>query len=240
MRGTILVVDDEQDVLNLVATNLRRAGLMLITAMDGEQALHKARHDKPDMMVLDLMLPGLSGLEVCRTIKGDPNTAGMPILMLTARQEEIDHVVGLELGADDYVTKPFSPRVLVLHVQAVLRRSQGWRQKGETRRVSMTKPGIVKAGDITLDYDRCEIRVGGRSVEFSRTEFKLLSVLAERPGKVLSREQLLNQVWGYESETETRTIDMHVKRLREKLGGAADCLETVRGFGYRIIEPGHV
>ncbi|MGB8356193.1 MAG: response regulator transcription factor [Chthoniobacteraceae bacterium] len=236
MKNTILVVDDEQDVVRLLVSNLKRAGYETLTAEDGDRALARARSDKPDLMILDLMLPSISGLEVCRSLKGDPSMAGMPIIMLTARHEEIDRVVGFELGADDYVTKPFSPREMVLRVQSLLRRSTGWNQAAapKSRQSGERESGIVKIGPIVLDSDRCEVRVQGRALEFSRIEFKLLSVLAKNPGKVHTREELLSEVWGYESDTETRTVDMHVLRVREKLGNTADCLETVRGFGYRI------
>ena len=241
MKNTILVVDDEQDVLRLVTSNLKRAGYETIIAEDGGQALNKARNEKPDLMILDLMLPSISGLEVCRSLKGDPAMADMPVIMLTARDEEIDRVVGFELGADDYVTKPFSPRELVLRVQSLLKRAGSWTQKPAPKAAQGGErdSGVVKLGPIVLDADRCEVRVQGRPLDFSRTEFKLLSVLAKNPGRVHTRDELLSQVWGYESDTETRTVDMHVLRVREKLGSSAECLETVRGFGYRMIIPAH-
>jgi two-component system phosphate regulon response regulator PhoB len=241
MKNTILVVDDEPDVVNLVRSNLMRAGHAVITAEDGQLGIDMARCEKPDLMILDVMLPSMSGLEVCRVLKSDPGIARMPIIMLTARQEEIDRVVGFELGADDYVTKPFSPREMVLRVGVVLRRASGW-QAGTLAGDPM-QPGafqearLVKSGPLLLDYDRCDVRAGGRRIAFSRTEFKLISILVERPGTVHSREKLLNEVWGYHSDTETRTVDMHMLRLREKLGPASNCLETVRGFGYRIADP---
>jgi two-component system phosphate regulon response regulator PhoB len=242
MKKTILIVDDEQDVLRLVESNLNRAGYDTIVSKDGSQAVDMARSESPDLMILDLMLPTISGLEVCRTLKGDPATAKLPIIMLTARVEEIDRVVGFELGADDYVTKPFSPRELVLRVQALLKRCPDWRQSNASsvnhgKKAAGQESGIVKTGEITLDHDKCEVRVGDRAVGFSPTEFKLFATLAQQPGRVLSREKLLAEVWGYENDTETRTVDMHVLRVREKLGKAADCLETVRGFGYRVIAP---
>jgi len=241
MKNTILVVDDEQDVLRLVTSNLKRAGYETIIAEDGGQALSKARSEKPDLIILDLMLPSISGLEVCRSLKGDPAMADMPVIMLTARDEEIDRVVGFELGADDYVTKPFSPRELVLRVQSLLKRAGSWTQKPAPKAAQGGErdSGVVKLGPIVLDADRCEVRVQGRPLDFSRTEFKLLSVLAKNPGRVHTRDELLSQVWGYESDTETRTVDMHVLRVREKLGSSAECLETVRGFGYRMIIPAH-
>jgi two-component system, OmpR family, phosphate regulon response regulator PhoB len=237
MKATILVVDDEQDILAMVKSNLGKAGYNVITARDGEEAISIAREESPDLMVLDVMLPSVSGLEVCRTLKGNPRTAKMPVLMLSARHEEIDRVVGFELGADDFVAKPFSPRELVLRIQALLRRCGDWRRTARPRKNSIEprhESGVLKTGSITLDHENYEVRVGGRPVDFSRTEFKLLSVLLERAGRVLSRESLLNEVWGYENGAETRTLDMHVLRLREKLGREAGCLQTVRGFGYRI------
>lgn len=233
MKSTILVVDDEQDVLNLVESNLRRAGFDTINAKDGREGLSLARMQQPHLAILDLMLPSLSGLDVCRELKRDAATAALPVIMLTARQEEIDRVVGFEIGVDDYVTKPFSPRELVLRVQAMLRRCPDWRQKPKS--AASAVPGVLASRGFTLDYAQCKVFVNGKCAGFSRTEFKLLSVLAERPDHVHSREELLTKVWGYVADIETRTVDMHVLRVREKLGRAAGCLETVRGFGYRIL-----
>jgi two-component system phosphate regulon response regulator PhoB len=226
MNPKILVADDEPDVLNLVAANLRSAGFDVLLVEDGPAALAAVRKQAPQLLVLDLMLPGMSGLEICRTLKGDPSTVGIPIVMLTAKAEEVDRIVGLELGADDYVTKPFSPRELVLRVKSVLRRS-----------VKNEAPGaLLTLGGIVVDRERFLVTVAGTPVDFTATELKLLTLLMERRGRVQSREVLLNDVWGYESVIDTRTVDTHVRRLREKLGTAADCLETVRGFGYRIAE----
>lgn len=233
MKRTILVVDDEPDVVGLVSSNLKTAGFAVITAADGTEALEKAREEKPDLVILDVMLPEMSGLDVCRAIRTNPELSATPIIMLTAKADEIDQVVGLEIGADDYITKPFSPRVLVSRVQAILRRLAKARSSERIEQVE-EKGKVLTTGPISLHYDRREVRVGGKLVECSPTEFKLLAALVERAGKVLSREQLLNRVWGYDSETGTRTVDMHVLRLREKLGREADRLETVRGFGYRI------
>lgn len=231
MNSKVLVADDEEDVLNLVGANLRNAGFSVLKAMDGAEALAKTRAEKPALLVLDLMLPGLSGLEVCKALKGDPATARIPIVMLTAKTEEIDRIVGFELGADDYITKPFSPRELVLRVKSVLRR-----QSGEPAASAVDKCGPLTAGAITVDRERHTVRVKTKAVELTATEFKLLSLLIERRGRVQSRDALLNDVWGYESLIDTRTVDTHVRRLREKLGPSADCIETVRGFGYRIAE----
>jgi two-component system phosphate regulon response regulator PhoB len=226
MNSNILVADDEEDVLNLVATNLKAAGFNVFQAEDGPSALQKARTLNPALVILDLMLPGMSGLEVCKVLKGDAKTSAIPIIMLTAKAEEVDRVLGLELGADDYITKPFSPRELVLRVKSVLRRNAG---PAET-------PGGLKIGPLEIDRERHQVRVKNKEVELTATEYKLILLLVERRGRVQSRDSLLNEVWGYESLIDTRTVDTHVRRLREKLGPAADCIETVRGFGYRVVE----
>lgn len=226
MPKRILVVDDEPDVLDLVAGNLRRAGFEVVAAGDGREALEKVRREAPALIVLDVMLPGLAGTEVCKALKRDASTAAIPIIMLTARAEEIDRVVGLELGADDYVTKPFSPRELVLRIQSVLRRSEP----------AAARPALMRIGPVTIDSARRQVRVDDQLVELTATEFKLLEALAARRGIVHSREKLLDEVWGYEAAIESRTVDATLRRLREKLGPAAGCIETVRGFGYRISE----
>ena len=226
MKPKILIADDEPDVVDLVATNLRAAGYDVSKAQDGPSVLAAVREQAPHLLVLDLMLPGMSGLEVCRALKADPTTAAIPIVMLTAKAEEVDRIVGLELGADDYVTKPFSPRELVLRVRSVLRRSD----KNET------SEGLLSLNGIVLDRSRLQVNIEGKPVDLTATELKLLTLLMERRGRVQSREVLLNDVWGYESMIDTRTVDTHVRRLREKLGAAADCIETVRGFGYRIAQ----
>lgn len=222
----ILVAEDEQDVLNLVATNLKTAGYQVLKAENGESALEQVRSALPALVVLDLMLPGMTGLEVCKVLKGDPSTKPIPIIMLTAKAEEVDRIVGLELGADDYVTKPFSPRELVLRVRSILRRANAPQENTD----------VLRLGDIQVDRSRYEVVVKGKSIDFTATEFKLLTVLMERRGRVQSRDTLLNDVWGYESIIDTRTVDTHIRRLREKLGPSADCIETIRGFGYRMIE----
>ena len=225
-RKKILVADDEPDVLSLVALNLQRAGYDVLSAQDGEQALRLAREQLPSLMVLDVMMPGLSGLEVVKQLKQNAQTARIPILMLTARADEHDKVTGLE-GADDYVTKPFSPREIVLRVQSVLRRIE---TPAET-------VDMLEVGTIRVDRVRHEVFIGGVREEFTATEFKLLSVLMERCGRLQSREVLLNDVWGYESVIDTRTVDTHIRRLRDKLGAAAEMIDTVRGFGYRMVQP---
>ncbi|HWL52340.1 MAG TPA: response regulator transcription factor [Chthoniobacteraceae bacterium] len=225
MNPKIVVADDEPDVLSLVGSNLRRAGFEVVEVEDGEAALEKTRQLVPDLLILDLMLPHLSGLDVCRSLKADAATAGIPIIMLTAKAEEIDRVVGLELGADDYVTKPFSPRELVLRVKGMLRRT------GRNR-----DEDLLASGSIVVDRGRMQVSVAGSPVEVTATELKLLAVLIERRGRVQSRDALLNDVWGYENAIDTRTVDTHIKRLREKLGEEASRIETVRGFGYRIAD----
>jgi len=222
----ILVADDEEDVLKLVGTNLKNAGFRVINAEDGATAIEKARLHSPALIVLDLMLPGMTGTEVCKTLRSDPETARIPIIMLTAKAEEADRIAGLELGADDYITKPFSPRELVLRVKSVIRRSSGEPEAADHLQVE----------EILVDPSRHQVVARGKAVELTATEFKLLVILMERRGRVQNRERLLNDVWGYKAAIDTRTVDTHVRRLREKLGGAADCIETVRGFGYRIEE----
>jgi len=222
----ILIVEDENDVVDLLTLNLRKAGGFLISkAGDGATGLTKARAEKPDFIILDLMLPKIPGLEVCKILKSEAATRHIPILMLTARAEEIDRVVGLECGADDYVTKPFSPREIVLRIKAILRR--GATEEADDR---------LSAGPITIDPARHEVLVNGKSVELTSLEFKLLRTLMQRRGRVQERDRLLNEVWGYESVIDTRTVDTHVRRLREKLGRAGEVVETVRGFGYRVRE----
>jgi len=224
MAEMILIVDDEPDVLDLLVYGLQKAGYKTSTARDGVAALQKARDEVPTLIVLDLMLPQMEGTEVCRHLKADPKTAHIPIIMLTAKAEEVDRVVGLELGADDYVTKPFSPREMALRVKGVLRRASGKGAPAE----------ILKFGDITVDLAKHEATLKGKVVELTATEFKLLATLLERRGRVQSRDRLLTDVWGYEGDVDTRTVDTHMRRLREKLGKAADYVETVRGVGYRF------
>jgi two-component system phosphate regulon response regulator PhoB len=222
----ILIIEDEQDVVDLVTLHLRKAGFEVSTAIDGAAGLRKAREESPALIILDLMLPRMPGLEICKVLKTDVSTRQIPIIMLTAKAEEIDRIVGLEFGADDYVTKPFSPRELVLRVNAILRRGKG--DASEEKRISI--------GSITLDPARHQVDVAGRPVRLTSVEFKLLSMLMRRQGRVQERDRLLNEVWGYESVIDTRTVDTHVRRLRKKLGKAANSIETVRGFGYRIRE----
>lgn len=226
MARCILVVDDEPDLLELVRFNLDRAGFRVETAATGAEALAQLRRSTPDLVVLDLMLPDLSGEEVCRRVRADPVLAGLPVIMLTAKSEEVDRVVGFELGADDYVTKPFSPRELVLRVKALLRRSHE----------AATSSAPLERGPLRLDPERHRCAVQGEDVELTAKEFQLLEVLMRRPGRVMTREKLLDEVWGSDIAVTTRTIDTHLKRLREKLGAAAELIQTVRGLGYRFAE----
>lgn len=224
MKPRILVVDDEPDVLELVGFNLTKAGFQVLTAGDGAEALRKARETSPNLIVLDVMLPEVDGLEVCKLLRANSKTAAIPILMLTAKAAEVDRVLGLELGADDYLTKPFSPRELLLRIRNLLGRRQAIQEKES-----------VRVGCLTIDLPRHEVAVEGKRIDLTATEFKLITILAQRCGRVLSREQLLRDVWEYDTLIDTRTVDTHVRRLREKLGPAASYLNTVRGVGYRLV-----
>jgi two-component system phosphate regulon response regulator PhoB len=217
------VVDDEPDVLDLVTYNLGLAGFQTETAVDGADALRKARTSSPDLILLDLMLPEMDGLEVCKLLRRDTKTSGIPIIMLTARASELDRIVGLELGATDYVPKPFSPRELVLRVKRRLEQNNGVQPK--TSHVF---------GPLQVDVSRHLVTVKSKRIELTATEFKLLTLLIQRAGHVQSRDQLLRDVWEYETHIDTRTVDTHIRRLREKLGTAARYLDTVRGVGYRF------
>ena len=222
----ILVVDDEPDVLELVVFHLEKQQYKVAVADTGDKALKMARENLPSMLILDLMLPGINGLEICRLLKRDSKTRNIPILMLTARAAEEDRVKGLELGAHDYVTKPFSPRELVLRVKNLLRLSED----------SPNGVQFIEAGPFKMDTVRHQAIVDGQTLNITATEFKLLCLLAGRPGEVQTRETLLRDVWGYEPTLDTRTVDTTMQRLRSKLGQAASYLETVRGVGYRLID----
>ncbi len=225
----VLIVEDEANIRQLVKYNLEKESYQIIEAEDGLQGLRLAKTEKPDLVLLDLMLPQMDGLEVCRSLKGNQATAALPIIMLTAKSEEIDKVIGLELGADDYMTKPFSPRELVARVKAVLRRSQK-----ET-----ALPGELSVGRLRFNFSRYEVHMGNAKLELTPKEYELLKMLATNLGKVFTREQLLEKVWGYEYFGDTRTVDVHVRHLRAKMAGdpeTADALETIRGFGYRLRE----
>ncbi len=226
MKQRILVVDDEPEAVELVEFNLKQAGYAVTTAMDGAEALKKARAQTPDLIVLDVMLPEMDGFEICKSLRLDAATAKVPIIMLTAKAAEIDRVLGLELGADDYLTKPFSPRELMLRVKKILARFQSEEKPKEQ----------IRFGDLLIDLPRHLASWKGREIELTATEFKLLTILAQRSGRVQSRDQLLRDVWEYDSLIDTRTVDTHMRRLREKIGPAAKHLETVRGVGYRFVE----
>lgn len=221
---TILVADDEANIRELVTLYLEKEGFSVITASDGQAALSCARERSPDLLVLDLMMPKLSGYEVCRELRRDSD---IPILMLTARSEDVDRIVGLELGADDYLGKPFHPRELTARVKAILRRSGSAHQRARSS---------VKVGPLQIDWQRHEATLAGETLQLRNKEFDLLRQLAEHEGLVLSREQLLESVWGYEYFGETRTVDVHVNQLRRKLTTDAITIETVRGVGYKLVQ----
>jgi len=223
----ILVVDDEDDILELVRYNLDREGFRVETVGTGELALKAVRSVLPDVILLDLMLPGIDGLEVCRELKRDPRTRGIPVIMLTAKGEEADIVLGLELGADDYMTKPFSPRVLIARVRAVLRRK---------RTVSEDHDRIVQVRGLTIDPDRHEVRQRDRVIDLTATEFRVLHWLARNPGRVFTRQQIIDAVRGDDYPVTERSVDVQVVALRRKLGEDEDYIQTVRGVGYRFKE----
>jgi DNA-binding response OmpR family regulator len=224
MKANILIVDDEPDALEVLSFKLKESGYSVLAAKNGAEALAIARHQRPALIVLDLMLPEVDGFEVCKILRRDSATSAIPILMLTARAAEMDRVLGLELGADDYVTKPFSPRELVLRIKKLL-----------TRAKSAEEPMAAgKFGVLEIDVPQHEIRVEGRVVGLTATEFNLLEILARRRGTVQTRERLLQDVWGYDNPIDSRTVDTHMRRLREKIGTAAEYLETIRGVGYRF------
>lgn len=233
MIPKVLVIDDEKDIVDLVAYNLEKAGMKVIRAYDGEMALRKAASDGVDLVVLDVMLPGIDGWEVLKRLRADTRTASVPILMLTARGDETEKVLGLELGADDYLTKPFSPKELAARVRALLRR----RQSGSQEDTSKAK---LEFDDIIVDPDSFEVRVGkgGAKKEIALTakEFQLLHYLASRPGRVATRDILLEEIWNMDTDVETRTVDVHMRRLRKKMGLACVHLRTVRGVGYKFSE----
>ena len=221
----ILVVDDEADLIELVSYNLKKEGFIVDSASDGETALTKIRKGKYGLLILDLMLPGIQGMELCRILRNDPKTSVLPIIMLTAKGEEVDKILGLEMGADDYMAKPFSPRELVARVKAVLRRSK---EKPVSEK-------ILKIGDLEIDRERYVVSVRTKPVKLSATEFKLLLFLAERKGKVFSRDQLLDAVWRDEAFVEPRTVDVHIRRLRSNIEedpAQPKYIKTMRGIGY--------
>jgi two-component system, OmpR family, alkaline phosphatase synthesis response regulator PhoP len=223
MARSILVVDDEPNITRLLGMYLTKEGFTVETTADGPSAVAKARATRYALILLDLMLPGMDGLEACRTIR---RTSDVPIIMLTARSEDVDKIVGLEVGADDYVTKPFNPRELVARVKAVLRRYET---------TASPERQVLSVGDVTIDLDRREVRIGDEFVEVRAKEFALLVALARRPGVVVPRDRLLNDVWGYEYSVDTRTVDVHISTLRDRLANANARIETVWGVGYKLV-----
>jgi two-component system phosphate regulon response regulator PhoB len=223
----ILVVEDERDIAALVGYHLTKEGYRVRTAGSGLEALEEMVRERPDLIVLDLMLPGLSGFDLLGELRRRPEIADTPVIVLTARRDEIDRIKGLELGADDYVTKPFRPQELVLRVAAVLRRVRAPAVVGSSR--------VLRGGPIMLDLNAMRVEVDDKEIQLTPTEYKLLATLLERRGRVQSRRQLLQAAWDVHVQIETRTVDMHVQRLRSKLGAAGDLIETVRGFGYRFL-----
>jgi two-component system, OmpR family, alkaline phosphatase synthesis response regulator PhoP len=226
-KEKIIVVDDEEDILELVRYNLAKEGYRVSCVLSGEQALSRIKEQIPDLVLLDLMLPGLDGLDVCRSIKNNPATAQIPIIMLTAKGEEADIVTGLELGADDYVTKPFSPRVLLARIKTVLRR----------KRIELPdEDAVVRIHDLVVNPSRHEVLVKTTPVSLTATEFRILHFLARRPGWVFSRDQIINAVRGEDYPVTERSVDVQIVALRKKLGATGNCIETVRGVGYRFKE----
>ena len=229
IKQKVLVVDDEENIRMLVKFNLEKAGYEVLEASDGNKAIETAVNSTPDIVILDLMLPGIDGLEVCRNLKRHPRTAALPIIMLTAKSDEIDRVIGLELGADDYMTKPFSQRELVARIKAVLRRSN----------VAVSNGEELLLGRLRMNFSQYEAWLDNEKLELTPKEYEMLKLLAENAGKVFSREQLLEKIWGYEYFGDTRTVDVHVRHLRAKLERVpemAEAIETVRGVGYRLAK----
>ena len=224
MKPKILIVDDEPDALEVLGFKLKEAGFLPLFATDGLKALAAVRSERPDLVVLDVMMPEMDGFEVCKILRRDSATALLPVLMLTAEAAEMDRVLGLEFGADDYLTKPYSPRELVLRIRKLLKRAKSSDDPGDHLRL----------GELEIDIPHHSVRIAGESVTLTATEFNLLALLAKRRGRVQTRERLLQDVWGYEAAIDTRTVDTHMRRLREKIGVAAEHLETIRGVGYRF------
>jgi two-component system phosphate regulon response regulator PhoB len=225
---SILIIEDEKDIVDLIEYHLKQSGFSVISALDGPAGLEKAKKKGPNLIILDLMLPAMDGKDICRSLKSNPLTQSIPILMLTAKAEETDRLIGFELGADDYVTKPFSPKELVLRVKAILRRKE----------VDHEGEKIIQIGDLLIDIDRHHVSIKKSPVRLTSTEFKLLVELVSKKGRVQTREHLLDRVWGYTYEGYARTVDTHIRRLREKIGPLGDSIETIRGVGYRFREEG--
>ena len=226
MKKNILIVEDEPDAVELLELHLKNAGYDVTVAEDGEEALRKIHKSIPDLVILDLMIPEINGLEVCKVIRKDPATESIPVVMCTAKASEIDKVLGLELGADDYITKPFSPRELVLRVKNLLKRNNKTQQPEKNK---------IRIGNITVDKSSHDVLVGDSIIDLTATEYKLLMLFLDRIGRVKSREVLLRDVWGYQSDIDTRTVDTHVQRLRTKLLSSSNHIVTVRGFGYKFL-----
>jgi two-component system phosphate regulon response regulator PhoB len=228
-KKRVLVVDDEKDLVELITYNLQRNGYEVLVSSHGQQALELARKELPDMLLLDLMLPGMEGTEITRRLKADPATAGIPIIMLTAKAEETDVVVGLTLGADDYVTKPFSPKILLARMNTVFRRSESAAQP-------VAEGAVLKAGSLSIDTSKHDVTVDGDSIKLTLTEFKLISALVTARGRVLTRDQLMDKAMGTDVFVTDRAIDVHITAIRKKLGSASWMVHTVRGVGYRLQE----
>lgn len=230
MKETILIVEDEKDIVKMLEYNLGKEGFKTLSARAGETALELVGKEHPDLIILDLMLPGIDGLEVCKALKEEKRTASIPIIMLTAKSQESDKVIGLELGADDYITKPFSPRELIARIKAVLRRIK---EKDKL-------PEVFKIGELTVDFSKIKATVKGKTVELTAKEFELLKALIKANGRVLSREHLLNTIWGLDRavEIETRTVDVHIGSLRKKLKSEEKRIVTVKNYGYSFEREG--
>ncbi len=224
MKEKILIVDDEKDIIKMLEYNLKKEGLRTISCNEGEEALRLAAKEHPDLIILDLMLPGIDGLEVCKHLKKEKNTSDIPVIMLTAKTQESDKIIGLELGADDYVTKPFSPRELIARIKAVLRRGKE------------KSPEVIKIGNLTIDLAKILVSVKNKPVDLTAKEFELLTTLIKAKGRVLSRDYLLDNIWGvdYSMEIQTRTVDVHIRTLRKKLKDEAKRIITVKNYGYRF------
>ncbi|MCX5864946.1 MAG: response regulator [Deltaproteobacteria bacterium] len=229
-RETILVVEDDENIQQLVGYNLAKAGFHVLYADNGEQALNVIKRERPELIVLDLMLPGLSGFEICKLVRKDPKTKNLPIVMLTAKSEENDMAAGLDLGADDYITKPFSPKILISRIKAALRRKEGLTEEGGGSK----KTGPLTIHGITIDPNRYEVLIGDEPITLTVTEFSILELLARRPGWVFNRQQIIDGVRGYDYVITPRAVDVQVFGLRKKLGEAGKYIETVRGIGYRM------
>jgi len=223
---SILIIEDEKDIVDLITYHLQQSGYAVLKALDGISGLEQAKKKMPELIILDLMLPEMDGKDVCRALKSNPTTQSIPVLILTAKAEEMDRVVGFELGADDYVTKPFSPRELVLRVKAILRRKE----------TAQESEKVLQIGPLLIDTERHHVSIREKPIRLTATEFRLLFELASKRGRVLTREILLDKVWGYTYEGYARTVDTHIRRLREKLGPVGDYIETLRGVGYRFRE----